>query len=101
MQDPCDCFGTYLLPFEEIPAQQSSDDVLDIVEHVTAAGNDSDPLTAVESVIRPATSSIPRLSSRRVLRRNLRQVRRLIRLPPAFPIWKTCCVWMPRGLTPC
>ncbi len=47
-----------LLPFEEIPAQQSSDDVLDIVEHVTAAGNDSDPLTAVESVIRPATSSI-------------------------------------------
>jgi two-component system chemotaxis sensor kinase CheA len=48
-----------LLPFGEIPAQQSSDDVLDIVEHVTATGNDADPLTAVESVIRSSPSSIP------------------------------------------
>ncbi len=45
-----------LLPFGDIPGQQASDDVLDIVEHVTADANDADPLTAVESVIRSAPS---------------------------------------------
>ncbi len=46
-----------LRPFGEAPAEQSSDDVLDIVEHVTTAGNDADPLTAVDNVIRSASST--------------------------------------------
>lgn len=42
--------------FGESAPDQSGDDVLDIVEHVTAAGKDADPLTAVENVIRSTPS---------------------------------------------
>jgi two-component system chemotaxis sensor kinase CheA len=42
-----------LRPFTD-RSDEPSDDVLDIVEHVTTAGEDSDPLTAVEQVIRSA-----------------------------------------------
>ncbi len=45
-----------LQPFGENSAEQAGDDVLDIVEHVTTGGNDADPLTAVEEVIRPASA---------------------------------------------
>jgi two-component system, chemotaxis family, sensor kinase CheA len=45
-----------LQPFGESAADQSGDDVLDIVEHVATAGDDADPLTAVENVIRSVPS---------------------------------------------
>lgn len=54
-----------LRPFGEQAAEEPSEDVLDIVEHVTTAGNDADPLTAVEKVIRtaPAAAQMPSQTS--------------------------------------
>ncbi len=48
-----------LQPFGEKTVDPAGEDVLDILEHVTTGGNDADPLTAVEEVIRPTSPETP------------------------------------------